>query len=259
MARTRGTCTTPDCDRPHFGRGLCRHHYNKVWKRAPIRPCVEPGCTAPAIRGGWGRCADHPRSFPCTVPGCDDLARVLGMCHLHYQRMSRTGTTDIRPRTHDRTAPLDTRFHQFADIRGDHECWPWRGCRGKNRYGRLNILTPDGRRTSLGAHRVAYELYVGPIPDGLEIDHLCRNRACVNPAHLEPVTRAENIRRAMLRLDDPEIIRLYVDEGYGYVAIADQIGVNPETIKRRLVRAGIPIRGRGAPSHRSNVLRERAA
>jgi hypothetical protein len=48
------------------------------------------------------------------------------------------------------------------------------------------------------AHRVAYELYVGPIPEGLTIDHLCRVRTCVNPLHLEPVTLAENIKRGFV-------------------------------------------------------------
>jgi hypothetical protein len=45
------------------------------------------------------------------------------------------------------------------------------------------------------AHRVAYEQFVGTVPDGLELDHLCENKACVNPGHLEPVTRSENVRR----------------------------------------------------------------
>jgi len=48
-------------------------------------------------------------------------------------------------------------------------------------------------------HRVMYEEDVGPIPDGLEIDHLCRNRACCNPAHLEPVTHSENVARSVAR------------------------------------------------------------
>jgi len=49
-------------------------------------------------------------------------------------------------------------------------------------------------------HREIYELFVGPIPDGLDIDHLCGNKGCINPEHLEPVTRSENVRRAIKRI-----------------------------------------------------------
>jgi len=70
-------------------------------------------------------------------------------------------------------------------------CWPWTGWVDGEGYGHMKV---EGRQRIV--HRFAYELLVGPIPDGLTIDHLCRNRACCNPAHMEPVTHAENRRRA---------------------------------------------------------------
>src|SRR5580698_2584776 len=68
-------------------------------------------------------------------------------------------------------------------------CWNWKG--GKtNGYGCFQIAKVNFR-----AHRLAYELLRGPIPTGLHLDHLCRNRSCVNPDHLEPVTQRENTLR----------------------------------------------------------------
>ena len=70
-------------------------------------------------------------------------------------------------------------------------CWEWTGSRNAAGYGQISI---NGRTRS--AHRVSYELFVGPIYDALTIDHLCGHTWCVNPDHLEPVSGAENTRRA---------------------------------------------------------------
>lgn len=75
--------------------------------------------------------------------------------------------------------------------RSEDECWTWTGCT-QHGYG---LVWVDGVRRSARVHRVVYELLVGPIPEGLTLDHLCRNRACCNPAHLEPVTLSENVKR----------------------------------------------------------------
>lgn len=70
-------------------------------------------------------------------------------------------------------------------------CWLWTGVINVDGY----AMFWNGKRT-IGAHRWSYEHFVGPIPKGLELDHLCRVRHCVNPSHLEPVTHQENVRRA---------------------------------------------------------------
>jgi len=69
-------------------------------------------------------------------------------------------------------------------------CWRWTGCVNVKGYGKFGI----GRRC-YQAHRVSYAAFVGPIPDGLDVDHLCRVRNCVNPAHLEAVTHTLNVQR----------------------------------------------------------------
>jgi hypothetical protein len=84
------------------------------------------------------------------------------------------------------------------------DCWVWQGTLSHNGYARYKLPCRWGAPSSRKAkpvhtqvHRLAYMVMVGPIPSGLVTDHLCRTRACVNPAHLEPVTTLENLRRGV--------------------------------------------------------------
>ncbi len=97
------------------------------------------------------------------------------------------------------TTPLLTRFLAKVNKNGPipqrrpelGQCWVWTGSTVNGKYGKLL----GANRKVVLAHRCSYELFVKPIPDGLEVDHLCRNRLCVNPMHLEPVTCLVNHQR----------------------------------------------------------------
>lgn len=90
-------------------------------------------------------------------------------------------------------------------------CWVWTASRDHCGYGKFH----DGRMVM--AHRWSYQHHVGPIPDGLVLDHLCRNRACVNPAHLEAVTQRTNLLRG--ETYTARVLRPYCDRGHIYDGI----------------------------------------
>ncbi len=124
-------------------------------------------------------------------------------------------------------------------------CWPWVRKAAANGYGQLN-----NHGKHYYAHRVAYELAKGPIPPGLQIDHLCRNPRCVRPDHLEAVTGSENVRRGMLargKWDDAPISRSLtpgerrivaaIAEGLSPKQVAGKLNISEQTIKNTLVSA----------------------
>ena len=111
----------------------------------------------------------------------------------------------------------------------DSGCWVWQRSINADGYG----VTSTPQRHSVGAHRAYYEEHHGPIPAGLEIDHLCRNRACVNPAHLEAVTKLENVRRGTRpKLDVARVreIKTCLRNGEPHHLIAERFGVVRHTI-----------------------------
>ena len=89
---------------------------------------------------------------------------------------------------------LSERFWARVDITDG--CWLWTGASLRG-YGKMwsGTYTPAGHPKTMHVHRYSYELHVGLIPEGMDLDHLCRNRLCVRPDHLQPVTRRENIAR----------------------------------------------------------------
>lgn len=143
----------------------------------------------------------------CASEGCDRPAVTRRWCNAHYQywrvhKVEPSGPILDTPEKRfwpkvDKNGPIPatfydatTRTHKF-DLSAGH-CWLWTAnlTTRPNGYGRFRL---NGEYAL--AHRYLYELTHGPVPDGYELDHLCRVRRCVNPAHLEPVTRSENTLR----------------------------------------------------------------
>lgn len=115
----------------------------------------------------------------CSVNDCEKSTVARGLCDMHYRRLRRHGSTD------DPRIPAEARF--WAMVEKSEGCWTWTGSLTHDGYGRFKT-----GGVKFGAHRYAYQLTIGSIPEGMQIDHRCFNRACVRPDHLRAVTAKQN-------------------------------------------------------------------
>lgn len=182
------TCSVDGCEKSHEARGLCKMHYTRLKRYGDVGEAT-------------GR-RYYNTATVCTLDGCDAPVARLDLCNKHALRLERHG----HPLAGGRWRPVgSTPAERLAGFVNpvSNGCWLWNGARTAAGYGWVRV---NGE--SVAAHRWAYETLVGPIPDGLHIDHLCHtndltcrggdacpHRPCVNPSHLEPVTNAENARR----------------------------------------------------------------
>ncbi len=120
----------------------------------------------------------------CSLEGCNKERHARGLCGAHYQRLLRHGDPTILTKVRHSGSPTE-RF--WKHVKKSDSCWIWTGRVHRNGYG---LYTAAGK--SAGAHRFAYADAVGPIPAGYQLDHLCHNRACVNPSHLRVATNKQN-------------------------------------------------------------------
>ncbi len=225
MPRPKTYCTVEGCRGPNVGRGLCRKHYTRLQRWGdvshvtpapiPVRlsVCEIEGCTRPQKAHGW--CQTHYRRWqrhgdtaflhhargpnekplaarpkkrpkPCVIAGCERDARSRGWCKSHYNHWRRWGD----PIAAGRVAK-DPRQRWLSMVEFSRDgCWLWKGARDQVGYPMF------GTDRTHRAHRWGYQNFVAPVADELEVDHLCHVKACVRFDHLEPVTPAENSRRA---------------------------------------------------------------
>ena len=166
----------------------------------------------------------------CSVDECSTVVNAKGLCHKHYKRFRRYGDVTVN-RNAARTDEQYIADNHEVEVNG---CWVWTGAVFATGYGNAHR-----RGKTVSAHRLAYETWVGPIPEGLVVRHSCDNRPCINPDHLSQGTHKQNMedksrkdRNANTKLSTDDVIDIRWVHGLGASgqSIARAFGVSPTTV-----------------------------
>ena len=162
-------CSIKGCGKPHKAHGWCSAHYSRYLRHG------DP------LAGGAAR---KTREIPdCSVAGCGQPSYGHGLCGMHLYRKTNNG--DVGGAQRIRESDPEVSF--LSKTRADGDCLVWTGSLNADGYGQIHVGREKQR-----AHRYAWERERGPIPDGMQVDHACWNRACVKIDHLRLASTQEN-------------------------------------------------------------------
>lgn len=211
------SCSVDGCGKPNYAKGFCKKHYQRM--------------------RSTGTTDDPYQEMTCSASGCESTAKSKGLCTKHYTRLIRYG--DIQ--TTKIIVGDDISRFMSSMVVSSTGCWEWSKFR-KNGYG---IAGLNGKLEQ--AHRAAWMVFKGDIPEGMQVNHKCNNRPCINPDHLYICDQVQNMKdmsdagrgkwhkgsdNSQSKLNDESVreIKLLIDSGATNRSIAGFFDVSQSCI-----------------------------